>query len=244
MQNKFMRVALICLGAAAISGCYSSFDRSSSQAYIDFEARQASLEQQRQEAAAAYRSKFSYLVYHYDVRLYKTELKADGSRVKTGQPVKEFSITTNGGEIAEFRYDSYKPSPDDKPLDESELTYVGKSNYGAEYDLRPEVQEKYPGSIEFKVDPNLSYARGRAWIVFKARRTVGVVIPTIEPKIMTSSSTVTVGNFTLTLQSKDGSDFVREGKKEFVVDAFFVELDVTASGKLKPEDVVATIPGV
>lgn len=243
MLKKLMRMALVCFGAVVISGCYSSIDRVSSQAFADFETREALHEKQRQEAVAAYRSKFSYLAYRYTVRLYKTELNADGTHVKTGQPVQEFSILANGGEIAEFRYDPYKPSADEKPFGESELIYVGQSNYGAEYDLRPEVQEKYPGSIEFKVDPNLPYAqKGRAWVSFKTRRTVGVTKATIEPNIMTSYSTVTVGNFQLELQPKDGLDSLREGKKEFVVDAFFVELDVTASGKIKPDDVAATIP--
>jgi hypothetical protein len=182
------------------------------------------------------------LAYSYTVRLYKTELKADGTRVKSGQPIKEFSASANGGEIASFHFDDYKPTADDKPLADNELQYVGQNNHGAQYDLTPEAQVKRPGSIEFNVDPNLAYARGRVYVSFKTKRVVGVTKATNFPRLMTGNSNVTVGNVLLTLQPKDGSDSLRESKKDFVVDAFFVEFGVTALGKLKPEDVPSAIP--
>lgn len=241
MLNKFMRVALVCLGAAMITGCYhNATDRASTQARLDFYNQEALLEKQSQEAVSTYRSKFSSLDYHYTVRLYKTELMADNKRVKTGESIQEFSIHATGGEIAEFRYDGKTPSADDKPLGDDELLYVGQSSYGAEYNLTPEAAGKRPGSIEFKIDPNHPSANGRVKVSFITRRNIGVAKAScIEPQIISSGrSSVTVGFMRIALQSKDRVNLLREGKAEFAVDNFFVELEVTASGSAPTHDVI------
>jgi hypothetical protein len=243
-MHKYMRVALVCLGAAVISGCYSGgVDPAATQAGVDFERQEAQFAKQRQEAVEAYRSKFSYLAYDYTVRLYKTELKADGTRVKSGQSIQEFVIFANGGEVTGFRFDTFsKPSAEDKSLDETELVYVRESHYGNEFDLTSEAQEKHAGSIEFKIDPNLPYARGRVYVSVQTKRLVGVTKVSTTPTLMTGNSSVAVGDFQLALTPKEGDDSRREGKKELVVGAFFVEFGVTALGKLKPEDVPSAIP--
>jgi hypothetical protein len=240
MLIKYIRAALAFFVIVVMSGCYNNvIDQNSAKERTDIQNREALVEKQRQEAVSAYRSKFSYLAYHYTVRIYKAELNTDKIYKKTGQPIKEFSILANGGEITNFSFDATDPATKDKLLTEDDLVYVGESNYGSEYNLKPAAQEKRPGTIEFKVDPNLPYASGRVYVTFKARRAIGVTFAPLDHNFMTAYSNVVEGDFQLTLKLKEESDSLRESKKEFAVGPFFVEFDVSVSGKLKPNDVVA-----